>query len=44
MVCYIEFLCNFGLIDDNEDGKLMEIELVKSKFILGSIVFNKVGD
>jgi Ca2+-binding EF-hand superfamily protein len=30
-VQHIELLRNFGLIDDNEDGKLTENELAKSK-------------
>ncbi|MAI38694.1 calcium-binding protein [Alteromonas genovensis] len=30
-VQHIELLRNFGLIDDNEDGKLTEKELAKSK-------------
>lgn len=39
MVWYIGLLCNFGLIDDNEDGKFFEVELVKSKLMLGNEKF-----
>ena len=35
-VQHIELLRNFGLIDDNEDGKLSEAELVKSELTPGN--------
>ncbi|WP_372620001.1 calcium-binding protein, partial [Alteromonas stellipolaris] len=35
-VRHTELLRNFGLIDDNEDGKLTEDELVKSKLTPGN--------
>ena len=35
-VRHTELLRNFGLIDDNEDGKLSEAELAKSKLTPGN--------
>ena len=35
-VRHTELLRNFGLIDDNEDGKLTEDELAKSKLTPGN--------
>ena len=35
-VRHTELLRNFGLIDDNEDGKLTEAELAKSKLTPGN--------
>ena len=43
-VRHTELLRNFGLIDDNEDGKLTETELAKSKLTPGSTAPNKAGD
>ena len=43
-VRHTELLRNFGLIDDNEDGKLTETELAKSKLTPGNTAPNKAGD
>lgn len=43
-VRHTELLRNFGLIDDNEDGKLTETELAKSKLTPGNTIPKKAGN